>query len=321
MADKIQDFEVNSPRWLSMENFEGEVWKDIPKYEGLYSVSNYGRIKSHDNYLPVKNRWGTTTTRKKRGTIIKAIDNHHGYVEVGLHKNGENNICRIHRIVASVFIPNPYNKPEIDHINTIKTDNRVVNLRWVTKSENMLNPISNARQKIVQGEPVVILDCWGNYISEFISAKEAARYVGISDTVAFEAIKRNRGAVSLKGFIIVLRKYYDPSKDYKLSYKYKSSPYNFVPNDKIVVAFKDNNIKDVFCSTTEAAKFYNCHPSNVKWRIHRCNIGGCSEIKKKRVKINDDLYYISNLSIKEKEAALELFKKKYKAPAFSKPTT
>lgn len=312
MADRIEDFEVNSPRWLSLEDFEGEVWKDITDFEGLYSVSNCGRVKSHNNYFTMKNRWGSITTRKKNGTIIK-VNFRRGYPVICLHYYGKTIGKTIHRLVATAFLPNPLNKSDIDHINTITSDNRVVNLRWATRSENMLNPISNMRQKIVQGEPVVVLNCWGEYVTEFISSKEAARHLKISDTVIFEAIKRNRSAVSVKGFLFILKKNYNPDKSYKLFYKYNTGRYCFVPSEKIIVAFRDDKIFDVFYSSSDAAKFYGCHPSWIKGRIHKCNIGKY-KTSDENAKIPDYLKYYKDLDEVNKQIVLKLFRQKYPPP-------
>ena len=70
--DKIQDFEVNSPRWLSLENFDGEVWKDIFNYEGWYQVSNMGRIKSIDRWVIFNSDKRKSSVRLLKGQIIKA---------------------------------------------------------------------------------------------------------------------------------------------------------------------------------------------------------------------------------------------------------
>lgn len=107
-----------------------EIWRDIPGYEGLYQVSNLGRIKSlYDG--------GHKTHRE---LIRKPDIRKDGYLQVKLCKNNVAKTYLIHRLVATAFIPNPHNKPYLDHINTIIDDNRVENLRWVTQKENMNNP-------------------------------------------------------------------------------------------------------------------------------------------------------------------------------------
>ena len=109
---------------------EEEIWKPIKDYEGLYEVSNLGRVKSL-NYRK---------TGKEK--ILKNMKNNNGYLVVGLTKNGKRKNYLIHRLVAEAFIPNTEGKPHIDHINTIKNDNSVENLRWVTNKENNNNPLT-----------------------------------------------------------------------------------------------------------------------------------------------------------------------------------
>ena len=105
-----------------------EIWKDIEGYEGIYQVSNLGNVRS----LNYKN---TGETR-----ILKTRINRCGYICVCLGRKRKD--FKVHRLVAIAFIPNPENKPCVDHINAIRTDNRVENLRWVTHEENMNNPLS-----------------------------------------------------------------------------------------------------------------------------------------------------------------------------------
>ena len=113
-----------------------EIWKDIKGYEGLYQVSNLGRVKSLERY--------DSYNRKVDEKILKTKENL-GYIYVNLHKNGIQKGYKVHRLVAEAFIPNPDNKPCVDHINTIKDDNRVDNLRWVTYEENMNNPATKEK--------------------------------------------------------------------------------------------------------------------------------------------------------------------------------
>lgn len=107
-----------------------EIWKDIEGYEGLYQVSNLGRVKS----------LGNNKNRKEK--IIKQIKKKDGYLYLKCSKNGESKTFSVHRLVAQAFIPNPNNLPEIDHINTVPTDNRIENLRWCSRKGNMNNPIT-----------------------------------------------------------------------------------------------------------------------------------------------------------------------------------
>lgn len=119
-----------------------EIWKDIEGYENLYQVSNMGRVRSLD-------RWVSTVDGKKqlyKSKILTSQYNEHGYNQICLSKNGTTKTHKLHRLIAKAFLPNPENKPCIDHINTIRTDNRVENLRWCTHSENLSNSITKNRK-------------------------------------------------------------------------------------------------------------------------------------------------------------------------------
>lgn len=108
-----------------------EEWKDIEGYEGLYQVSNLGRVKSLPRY------W----VRTERILTKKGYP----YVRVCLFKGTKRTYLSVHRLVAEAFIPNPDNKPIIDHIDGNPNNNSVSNLRWVDFKENSNNPISIER--------------------------------------------------------------------------------------------------------------------------------------------------------------------------------
>ena len=127
-----------------MENLFNEVWRPVKGYEGLYEVSNLGNVRSLDRYVMLGNHGNQYCLLK--GKPIKSFPNSTGYLRVGLCKDNKNKKYLVHRLVAEAFIHNPNNLPCIDHINTIRDDNKVENLRWCDTAGNLANPISRKRR-------------------------------------------------------------------------------------------------------------------------------------------------------------------------------
>ena len=124
-----------------------EIWADIEGYEGLYQVSHLGRVKSLGRV--VKRTDGTIQTFKER--ILKPRLDGSGYSMVMLYVEGKGKNIKIHRLVAKAFISNVNNKPQVNHINAIKTDNRISNLEWCTNSENQKHAYNNGLNKSRKG--------------------------------------------------------------------------------------------------------------------------------------------------------------------------
>ena len=153
---------------------KGEIWKDIEGYEGKYMVSNTGKVKSL-NY----NNTG------KEG-IMKPQDNGNGYLFAQLSKDGKVKQCRINRLVAQAFIPNPNNLPEVNHKDEDKTNNCVENLEWCSKLYNANYGTRNKRisEKMTNNsklsKPVISINKVSGLIVEFPSTREAERMTGIN---------------------------------------------------------------------------------------------------------------------------------------------
>lgn len=123
-----------------------EIWKDIKGYEGFYRVSNMGRVETLERII-------TRTNGRKlpiHGKILTPIMNldYEHVILADMSKKIKNKQLKVHRLVAQAFIPNPENKPQINHKNFIRNDNRVENLEWVTVLENSQHAMKYKRDQI-----------------------------------------------------------------------------------------------------------------------------------------------------------------------------
>lgn len=121
-----------------------EIWKDVVGYEGLYKVSNEGRIKSLDRF----DRMGRPVKEK----ILKQFTTYQGYKTVVLCKDTEPKTRIVHRLIAIAFLPNPLNLPEVNHKNGVKDCNFCWNLEWVTPQENSSHAYKNGLSISSKGE-------------------------------------------------------------------------------------------------------------------------------------------------------------------------
>ena len=161
-----------------------EIWRDIKGYEGLYQVSNMGRVKALERIDNKKRRL------KER---MLAFSPSNGYKVVHLYKNGVQKSFSVHRLVGEAFIPNPKNEPCINHRDENKLNNNVDNLEWCTQKYNNNYGTHNKRSGDKRGKRVIQFDLNGNEIRRWVSSAEARRYYGVGKTAICDACRKHKG--------------------------------------------------------------------------------------------------------------------------------
>lgn len=163
---------------------ETEIWKDIIGYEGLYQASNLGNFKSVKRKIGFNHSSNNERYFRLKKESNITISNCKGYNTINLHKNNKSITKRCCRIIAKLFVLNPLNKPHVNHINGIKTDDRAINLEWVTPSENMIHAVKNNLLPIKTGK-----DCFNSKKvkclktgKQFETILDAAKYINKSQS-------------------------------------------------------------------------------------------------------------------------------------------
>lgn len=159
---------------------EKEIWKPIEDYEGIYEVSSFGRVRSLDRLIHRKRRGSCVYP----GIMLNPSITHKGYESVDLRKHGNRKNEVVHRLVAKQFIPRIANKPQVNHIDGNKRNNKVSNLEWVNNSENQLHAyaLGLSKPSELAGRPkrkVAMINEENKVIKVFNSITEATEVTGV----------------------------------------------------------------------------------------------------------------------------------------------
>ena len=146
---------------------KSETWKDIVGFEGLYKVSDKGRVYSVERVSSRGRRYG--------GRMLKPKYGGKGYPQVNLHKNGMSKTKSVHRLVAEAFIPNPENSPQVNHIDEVKDNNEVSNLEWGAREHNLNYRTQIERSAQARSKKVRAVDAETGEVLTFNSLTEVGR--------------------------------------------------------------------------------------------------------------------------------------------------
>jgi len=210
----------------------GEIWKNVVGYEGIYEISSFGELRSLD-----RNTFHPNGNLELKGRIRVPSVSQAGYFQTTLSSNGENKYFFVHRLVAVAFLPNPENKPYVNHKDFNKQNNNVENLEWCTQKENIHHSIGGNRQVYKKGETHhcygkkkiiekgvsenqrILLECLLIYPNEYVPIKTITevfrelKHEGIKSSLVYQTYK------GLKGIDLV---YKNELNEYKLNIdKYK----------------------------------------------------------------------------------------------------
>ena len=262
--------EINSERWLSLENLPNEVWRAVPNYEDRYMVSNYGRVKSLE--ITITNLTKPNVRFYKQHypeKILRPCKNHDGYLMVVLCKNGKTKGTSVHRLVALAFLDNPLGLPMVNHKDESKTNNCVYfnddgtidynksNLEWCDNKYNCNYGTVKERMSRIMSKPVQQYTLDGEFIAEFDSVKDASLETGLSVSRICDCCNRRKKSFTGGGFL----------------WKYKNSNTVIVPRPKITQLTIEGDIVNTWNDVVSAANanklrsltgIYNCLKGRAK---------------------------------------------------------
>ena len=167
--------------------------KDIPSYEWMYAITDDCRVWCYPRVW----KWWNGATRKHDWKFLKCWVNSSWYRTACLRKDNKTITFQLHRLFAQAYIPNPENKPQVNHKNWIRTDNRVENLEWCTASENSLHSFHTIKtnQYLCYNEHNIkrYIKVWQyskgwEFIKEFESTQKAGRDIGLEQSGIYRCI-------------------------------------------------------------------------------------------------------------------------------------
>ena len=178
-----------------------EIWKDVKEFEGIYQVSNKGRVRTLDRTCNVVSSTGRPYKIRVSGKIIAINKYPNGYAYVNIHIDGKRGTRLVHRLVAESFIPNPDKLPQVNHKDENITNNCAENLEWCTAKYNANYGTRNARCfHYDQQKPINQLSLNGEFIKRWNGIGEASKALGINDSQIIRVCKHIKRNITAGGY-------------------------------------------------------------------------------------------------------------------------
>lgn len=172
---------------------EQEIWRPVKNYEGLYEVSNFGRVRS----LTRKVKTSKGITQTWIGKMLTPGKSGNGYYYVTLSKNGKSKARRVHILVAQAFLPNKENYQQVNHIDGDKSNNDFSNLEWCTPHQNIKHAVSNG----LFNNPIILQFKNGKLVGAFHSTRDAAKATGLPYSAIGKCIQHSPEHKHVGGYV------------------------------------------------------------------------------------------------------------------------
>lgn len=243
-----------------------EEWRPVKGYEGLYEVSNLGRVRSLDRYIDTVSGLGEPYKRFSKGRVLKLLYNNKGYLKITLYNGITDKQKQVHRLVAEAFIPNPDNLPEVNHKDQNPANNCVDNLEWCDRKYNVNYADAVKRRAECRKIAVEQLTMDGQHIAYYLGIKTICRKLNMCRNTIQRCLHGRKRNKSAYGY---LWRFADVSKD-EVQFATDNSLFQYTKRCSIIEQLSmDGQHIAYFPSMNQAAKAVSCTLQNIHRAVHK----------------------------------------------------
>ena len=243
-----------------------EEWRPVVGYEGLYEVSNLGRVRSLDRYIDSVNVFGEPYKRFSKGRVLKLLYDDKGYQRITLYNGITDKQKLVHRLVAQAYIPNKDNLPEVNHKDQNPANNCVDNLEWCDRIYNVNYSDARERQWRAVSRPIEQLTMDGQHIAYYLGIKTICRKLNMCRNTIQRCLHGRKRHKSAYGY---LWRFADVSKD-EVQFATDNSLFQYTKiYSTIEQLTMDGQHVAYFPSMNQAAKAVSCTLQNIHRAVHK----------------------------------------------------